>query len=408
VDDVVVVGAGPAGLAAGAACAAAGLRVAIVTPDPDAPWTNSYGVWEDELPAARPDGVEALRWTNVTVELGDRTRVLDRAYARLANDRLQHGLRTVADRHGGRAVAARVSGVTHDARGSRVATSAGDLAARVVVDASGHSPTLLRRGAGPRPAQQTAYGIVGEFAAPPGPPGGMLLMDWRDEPLRGLPRAAEDPTFLYAMDLGDGRWLAEETSLARRPALGMDVLRDRLHRRLDVLGARALRTDAVERVAFPMGVPLPPRDQRVVGYGGAAGMVHPATGYQVAAALRRAPDLAAALVRALDDPATDGAAVARAGWAAVWPRDLVRQRALHEFGLETLLRFDGARTRAFFRAFFDLRPEHWRSYLSGAPSTAGLARTMLRLFATAPADLRASLVTGAFRPGGSALLRAAW
>ncbi len=47
--DVAVVGLGPAGRSLASACAARGLRVVAVDPRPDAVWTPTYGVWEDEL-----------------------------------------------------------------------------------------------------------------------------------------------------------------------------------------------------------------------------------------------------------------------------------------------------------------------------------------------------------------------
>jgi lycopene beta-cyclase len=232
----------------------------------------------------------------------------------------------------------------------------------------------------------------------------MVFMDWSDEPLRGLPGVDREPTFLYGMDLGDGRWFVEETSLARRPALGFDVLAQRLERRLAATGARLVDTLEVERCLFPMGVALPPRHQRVVGFGGAAGMVHPATGYQVGSALRRAPELAAALAAALRGPGATPASVASAGWRAVWPPDLVRQRALHLYGLETLLGFDTPTIQRFFSAFFDMGDDHWRGYVSGAPSVASLSATMLELFRAAPAALRRSLVRPALGREGASLL----
>lgn len=47
-----------------------------------------------------------------------------------------------------------------------------------------------------------------------------------------------------------------------------------------------------EYCLIPMGGVLPRRDQRVIGIGGTAGMVHPSTGYMVARTLGAVPQLA--------------------------------------------------------------------------------------------------------------------
>ena len=45
--DLVVIGCGPAGLALAAESAKLGLTVGLI--GPDVPFTNNYGVWEDEF-----------------------------------------------------------------------------------------------------------------------------------------------------------------------------------------------------------------------------------------------------------------------------------------------------------------------------------------------------------------------
>lgn len=47
-----------------------------------------------------------------------------------------------------------------------------------------------------------------------------------------------------------------------------------------------------EYCLIPMGGVLPCRDQRIIGIGGTAGMVHPSTGYMVARTLGAVPQLA--------------------------------------------------------------------------------------------------------------------
>ena len=48
-----------------------------------------------------------------------------------------------------------------------------------------------------------------------------------------------------------------------------------------------------------MNLPLPYRNQPLLAFGGAASMVHPASGYMVGALLRRAPTLAKHLAQAI-------------------------------------------------------------------------------------------------------------
>lgn len=407
---MVVVGNGPAGMAAAAACADQGLRVAVVAPDHEARWPNTYGIWADELEPLGVTDVLEVRWPEVQVATGiGPPRHLPRAYGLVDNDRLRARLAQRCAAGAGRLVAGRARRLRVDGWPRVQLDDGRELSGRAVVDASGHRPVLLRPGTGRPPAWQAAYGVLATFSssgAPPSAPGAMVFMDYRDGPLRGLPDVATEPTFLYGMDLGDGRWFVEETSLARRPALGFDVLAARLQQRLDVVGARVDQTLAVERCRFPMGVPLPPRGQSAIGFGGAAGMVHPATGYQVGAALRRAPVLAAALARALDRPTATARTVAEAGWNAVWPPDLLRQRALHAYGLEALLRMDTPMLQRFFTTFFDLGEAAWRGYVSGAPDVGALTATMLALFRRAPGALRAALVLPAVGREGVDLVRA--
>jgi lycopene beta-cyclase len=394
--DVLVVGAGPTGMAIAAALSATGLRVAgLAAAPPTKPWQNTYGVWLDELPTPELRDTLGHRWSDVVVCVDERTIALDRAYGLFDNPRLQQYLLDQCERHGVTWSAGVAARVEHQATHSLVTTRDGRVvAARLVVDASGHSPALLRRPAPSHVARQAAYGIVGVFSAPPIQPNRMVLMDYRADHLTAEERR-EPPTFLYAMDLGNGQFFVEETSLAHAPGLSLTTLEQRLQRRLTARGATVQHVVHIERCLFPMNNPLPYLDQPMIGFGGAASMVHPPSGYMVGKALRRAPEVAQAIARALGAADATPRSAARAGWRALWSPARLRRRQLYLFGLASLMRCDSATIQAFFALFFSLPRHEWMGYLSDTLSTVELARTMLRLFIRAPGNVRRTLMAAA-------------
>ncbi len=393
---MLVAGAGPTGLAIAAALSETGLRVTgLSVAAPATLWQNTYGVWLDELPTPELHATLGHRWSNVVVHAGQRTIALDREYGLFDNQRLQRYLLDRCERHGVVWHTGIAAAVEHRESHSLVHTRDGrEFAARLVVDASGHSPSLLRRPAAPQVARQAAYGIVGEFSAPPVQPGQMVLMDYRTDHLTPE-QQREPPTFLYAMDLGDGRFFVEETSLAHVPGVPLSMLEQRLHRRLESSGVAVRQVLHIERCLFPMNNPLPYLDQPVMGFGGAASMVHPPSGYMVGGALRRAAGVAQAIAQALGAAGATPLSAARAGWQALWSPARRRRRQLYLFGLASLMRCDSLTIQAFFESFFGLPRPEWTGYLSDTLSTAELARTMLRLFVRVPGHVRRTLIAAA-------------
>jgi lycopene cyclase-like protein len=394
-DDALVVGAGPAGLAIAAALAQAGLRVAGLAPDPpDAPWPNTYGVWADQVEPLGLAHTLSHRWTDCAAYVDRREVALGRTYGLLDNRRLQEHLLTAG---GGGAVRWHCGSATaaeHGPAGARVRTQGGAVhAARLVIDASGHRPVLLGRPAA-RMAYQAAYGIVARFSSPPVRSGQLVLMDYRADHLTAAQRA-EPPTFLYAMDLGDGRFFVEETSLAHAPGVSLKLLEQRLHQRLAAAGARISEVQHVERCFFPMNPPLPRLDQPIVGFGAAASMIHPPSGYMVGMALGHAPRVAHAIAAALGRAEATPAQAAQAGWRSLWPVERRRRRALYLFGLASLMRCDQRQTEAFFRTFFELPFANWSRYLTDDLSTGELLAVMLQIFGRVPQRVRMTLAGSA-------------
>ena len=398
-NDVIVIGAGPAGLALAAALCEVGLHVEGVAPGgPSAPWPNTYGIWEDELPSADLVAMLNHRWTDCVSYAGGQELRLERVYGFLDNARLQAHLLAASERAAMHWHAQPARAVEHRATFSRVTLADGAvLDGRVVVDASGHMPIFVRRPPLGNVAYQAAYGVVGRFTQPPVRAGRLVLMDYRAGHLSAAERAGGPPTFLYAMDLGDDRYFVEETSLAHAPAVHFDVLKDRLHRRLAHHGTAVAAVEHEEFCLFPMNMPVPYLEQPVLGYGGAASMVHPASGYQVGAALKYAPIVARALQAALADPHATPAEVASAGWGALWPAERLRKHRLYLFGLQTLLTFDEARLQRFFAAFFQLPRRQWGGYLSNTLTMTEIIQAMTGLLIRAPMDVRRGLVGSAFQ-----------
>jgi lycopene cyclase-like protein len=392
--DLLVVGAGPAALAIGAELAGRGLQVCALAPaDPATPWPNTYGIWAEEVESLGLAHLLSHRWSDTVSHFGPGDTPLPhgRDYGLFDKAGLQrHWLdRAAAAGLTWQRGAARA--VHHDNVHTTVTTAEGQLLrARLVVDASGHEAVFVRRPAEAALAGQAAYGIVGRFSAPPIRPGSFVFMDYRSEHLAEAERR-QPPTFLYAMDLGDDVYFVEETSLALAPPVSFAVLRDRLHRRLAHGGVVVQEVLHEEFCLFPMNPPLPDLRQRVVGFGGAAAMVHPASGYLVGGLLRRAPDLAGAIAAGLERGLV-GEALAQQAWQGLWTPALRWKHAFYRFGLEKLMRFEEPRLRHHFASFFSLPSDQWYGFLTNTLTPPELLAAMVGLYRRAPWDVRWGLM----------------
>ena len=399
--DVLVLGGGPAALCIASELNQQGVTVGGVAPESvDAPWPNTYGIWADELKAVGLEPLLEHRWSDTVSYFG--------AGGTTAQDQVTaHGIdyglfdRAALQRHW----LERAKGVVwHQDTADRVelngattsvcCASGTTLQARVVIDASGsRTPRIRRPDQGPV-AGQAAYGVVGRFSQAPIETGRFVLMDYRCDHLSEAQRR-EPPTFLYAMDLGDGVFFVEETSLALAPGVPYDVLKQRLQQRLDQRGVEITEVIHEEFCLFPMNLPLPDRRQPVLAFGGAASMVHPASGYMVGSLLRRGPGLVQALAAALNNQNLGSAALAQRGWQALWPVEMVLRHQLHQFGLGRLMGFNEALLRTHFATFFSLPQEEWFGFLTNTLPLPRLMAVMLRLFALSSWELRRGLVLGA-------------
>ena len=399
--DLLVIGAGPAGLQMANALEERGLKVEGLSPvSPQEPWPNTYGIWADELEALGMEDFLWKRWKKTTAYMGSTTIPLNRDYGLIDREKLQGHQLKQNQHHGVKWHLGKAANITHSSKRSEVIDENGNpYSARIVIDTSGHHPALVKRLPMMKPiAYQAAYGVVGKFSAPPVELDQMVLMDYRDDFLP-LPERKLPPTFLYAMDLGDDVYFVEETSLAHVPGIPMDTLERRFHQRLAHRGVKVVEEHHVERCLFPMNMPLPDFTQAIIGFGGAASMVHPSTGYMQGALLRRGPDLARAIAQALEDRNSSPEKVAKAAWQTLWPEERLRKHYLYSFGLENLMDFKTKDLQQFFTTFFQLDQPQWAGFLADTSTLPEIVQAMLVLFGRTSNPVRWGLMSSVLSHG---------
>jgi lycopene beta-cyclase len=359
---VLLLGGGPSAQILALACAERGLNTTVVSPSHAAAQHNLCA-FEDELP---PHFI-AERFAKVTACVGGQDVELP-AYARLNAEALAL---SCASHPRVRQVVATARDVRRLHAGGNVVTDDDILEAEVMVDC---------RGAAGGKWMQTAYGE--RLHAPAHHrPGAAVFMDWTASPLRDL----YAPSFVYELHHSDGTTLFEETTLASVAPVPIDILRQRLHARLEARGIAGTLV-GTEEVRIPMAVTKPARSD--LAFGAAAGFVHPATGFSIARVIAVAPRLAEAITQTTDLVRLQ---------QAVWPAHERDAFALLERATLAALRAKtNAELDAFFHAFF--RVPEMRSFLHPT-HVSSVAGVMLRMFVTAPMSLKRRLMLSAWPMG---------
>ncbi|MGW4842478.1 lycopene cyclase family protein [Nocardia brasiliensis] len=364
--DVCVVGLGPTGRALAHRAMRAGLRVTAVDPRPDRLWPPTFSCWVDELPQWLPSSAVASRIPTPTVWTTTELRI-DRPYCVLSKTGLRDALplddaTVLADR------ATRVDAHRVELAGGNTITAA------TVFDTRG-LPTLGQR----RAASAHGIFVAAETAAPMVADQEGLLLDWRPENGAG---PDEPPSFLYAVPLGDGTVIFEETSLGLRGGMPQHELRRRTLNRLAAHGIRLTGDEPHEAAHYPLDQPPPKRGTAVaVPFGSRGGMMHPCTGYSVADSLALV-DTAVAAVQAGRDPV-----------AELWPRRARLVYWMRMRGLYGLGRLTTEQSIAMFDAFFSASPRGQRALLSAHDDYTALGAVLFNTVAhTWPFHWRYDLV----------------
>lgn len=408
--DVLVIGSGPAGCAIASLLGAGGvLDVVVADKNFDKDWIPNYGVWKDEWETIMERyltfGVEFeggnygnsvdREWSQTDCFFGgsfgipmeERLR-LDRPYNRVdrfaLKDSLSKNFRVVKANHMSEAVGVNMykpaGSILHDEDGTTIQLQKDDdpspmsMRAKIVIDTTGHETKLTLKDTKEfytSPGFQIAYGAtleVDESSVPdksqvgPYDKESMTLFDYRTDHFYDdvdQIKAEKAPTFMYAMPLKDNEVFFEETSLVARPAMSFQECKDRFFERLDHLGIKVDKVTEEEFCYIPMGGALPIRDQRIFGFGGAAAMVHPSTGYSLCRVLMGASDAAKAIKQELasDNPNVDRAVAS--AYHSIWSPDNIRQRSFATYGGEFLMKQNVVGLRGFFDGFFRLPLGQW-------------------------------------------------
>ncbi len=396
--DILILGSGPAALCLASELAKQNLKIkGISTKSPYEKWENTYGIWASELEELGLEALLSHRWSKTVSYFGNGIKNEGNNptkhfydYGLINQEAFQNELLKTCKGIQWLNETAKI--IKSENKISEVICLSGlKLKARLVIDASGHKSKFIKRPLLKEVAQQAAYGIVGKFTTPPVNKDQFVLMDFRSDHLNDE-ELLSSPSFLYAMDLGNETYFVEETSLASYPALSQDHLKKRLLSRLNNKGINIKEIFHEENCLFPMNLPLPYKNQSVLGFGGAASMVHPASGYMIGSLLRRAPLLAKKLAIFLKEPNCSSLELASKGWSVLWPYELTQRHRLYQYGLQRLMSFDESRLRSFFSNFFRLSTKEWVGFLTNTLPLPKLIYVMTKMFINSPLKVKLGML----------------
>ena len=398
-----IIGAGPAALSVGAELAQKGHEIHIVAPEPYAAWVPNYGGWADQFDDDFGKSFFAQTYAAPCVRLPKEGKIQERVlagkYVRIDKTKLQEHFLQILDKNQAVFINGMVEKVIHEKECDHVLLEDGQkITCDLIIDASGTNSPFTQTKGSSKPAFQLAYGQLVKTQ-----PHGMRCGEMRFMDFSPATESEGIATFLYAMPLSHDTLFVEETILATRQLASFDYLKKCLGKRLEKEGIVVEGVLDEEYCRIPLGAAVPHKTQSLIPFGGAASMVHPASGYMLSKVLNLAPCLA----ELISEHEGSKEELLTQALEMIWPQERRRCRELYLVGLEILTRMTPQRNWEFFDAFFSLPDDHWRGFLDDTMTASELAFTMSKMFALSKSGLRMSLLQNSISHASGHLLKAA-
>jgi lycopene epsilon-cyclase len=291
----------------------------------------------------------------------------------------------------------------------RVELESGDsFRAKQVVMSTGHNRHVLAYDDNQSPPMwQTAYGIEVEMENHPWPPDKAIFMDLSqsDKEREGEKRI---PSFLYVLP-SPGKVFLEETCLVSKVQVPFDELKRRLYRRLANLKINISQSSIIEEEAswIPLGGALPKTPQRIIGFGAAAGLVHPSSGYSIVQSLQKAGPLADIISTDLRDPSISPEHRSDRAWVYLWSAENRRRLGFYQFGSAVIAKLPVETLKEFMDQFYALPQSLWQGFLANDLPSPALVPLALLMWFRGNVDLKMALMSELFTPAGIQMVKTA-
>lgn len=377
INNIVIIGSGPAGLLLAKSCREIGIETTIISPSLKVTWTSNFCFWLDEIGEIKYNLPFLKTWRSGIVFTDEnKPFFLEREYALLDSVQFQRELMQDCENLGVKFVEDRIVSIEHIENISIVTGKLGVYNCSIAIDATGNKSTFIKSHEHLPPAYQIAYGqhiqcplrdIQHHWGITED---SFVFMDFRSNTY-----SDEVPTFLYVLPLSEDEVFVEETILTTRKDIDIRTLQKSLQEKKSSLGIGG-EISTEEFCKIKMGGAVPELDQHVLGFGVAAGLVHPVTGYQITTSINLAPQIASCLKLHIQTPQK----AVQEAWKLMWTKERLQKWKLYRIGHEVLCDFDHPQTQSFFDSFFAIEPESLHKFISANGTTTEVCDTMWKVF----------------------------